>query len=485
MKLTRSLRVILAIRVTSLIFVLGLLIFSVFLLRQSTQTRREVLEQSKNSAELSVLPLVRAYSTYSTSIGLKLTSNIRPIAQRLTHIEYFQIVVPATGEIVYDSRTLKRTLPKETITDSGTLRLLQSRKATDELINGQPVYYFPYINEAGGHEYSLRYFVGLHEVRDKVTGSLTQFILALMIALPTIYFFTLWLVHKHVVTPIDQLRADTNIAAGGKITHKISAKTQDEFNLLSQNIDHMADDLTQRVQELEEEKAWKDEFIVLASHNLRTPLTIVLSAASSLEREPNLSTDGKKFVELIKLRGKELHNLVENLLSISTLKGGKMQLTHAPFDLLQVISQIAKSHETRLAEKKQTIQVDIPGQQLIIDGNEGQIFQVIDNLVDNAIKFTPEGGTITVSVAERSSFVHITVSDTGEGISEKMIHKLFQSFRRGSEPFSVENRGSGIGLYFVKLAVEAHGGEVSIKSNKGKGTEVTIQLPKHAKPIKA
>jgi signal transduction histidine kinase len=151
-----------------------------------------------------------------------------------------------------------------------------------------------------------------------------------------------------------------------------------------------------------------------------------------------------------------------------------------PFDIVKVVDTIVKDQQMKAQGKGIILTSEHSKDSLTLNGDEGQLFQVIDNLIDNAMKFTPEKGNVKVTVEEAKGGIRVGVADTGPGIDEKMISKLFESFHRGADPLSVDNKGSGLGLYFVKLAVEAHGGEVAISSQVGKGTEVSFQIPQKA-----
>ncbi len=475
MKFRQSLRFKLAFGATLVVLIIVAANLVITLARTSPREHERVITQGKGSAELATQAIGDAYIANSQSLGLQLTTAMRPLAARLALVEYFQII-DLNGKVVYDSRTLKRSVVAETVTDAPLLAAIKGTKTVDFPQSPYRVV-VPYFDTPPNHPYSLNYVLNFDSQARLVRATIIQSILFALIFLPGSFFFLYWLAFQLVMKPIDQIRADSNALATGEVDQRIRTRTRDEFYLLAKNINNMAENLTGSITSLQEEKAWKDEFIVLASHNFRTPLNVIMSAVASLQKETNLSPEGRKFVDYIASRGKELHALIENLLSISMLKGEKMKIAKEPFDLIQVINTVAKEHETRLSEKGLKLTLNAPSKQIIINGSEAQIFQVLDNLVDNAIKFTEKGG-ITVTVSETVQIVTVCVKDTGGGIDSNMVNKLFQSFRRGTEPFSVEKRGSGLGLYFVKLAVEAHNGEVAINSQLGKGTEITIRLPK-------
>ncbi len=444
-----------------------------------TYKHQEINQSDQALAELSTKPIVETYLSLNQALGLELPRAIGRLAHNMPDVSYFQII-DLKGAVIYDSRTLKRSVRLETVTDPTILQAIKGSKSTSLLNRTDPQIITPYFAPNDGHTYSVRYFVSYSTVRSYLGRVITMAILLGIVGATITFGIFFWVAQQWIIKPIDEIRADTNVIAAGDLDQRVKTPVRTEVGLVAQNINNIVETLGKTIKALEEEQAWKNEFIVLASHNLRSPMSVIMSAASSLKKDPKLSPENTKLVDYIYSRGKELHTLIENLLSISMLKGNRPKVAHEPFDILVVANTIAKDHEAHLKEKNIVFKLECKADHVIVTGDEGQIFQVLDNLINNAIKFTPANGAITVSMVPTAQDVTVTVKDTGEGIREDVLKKLFQSFRRGSEPFSVENRGAGIGLYYVKLAVEAHGGEVSIRSQEGKGTEVTFRIPRTA-----
>lgn len=480
MQRNRGLRVKFILGLTAMLIIFTAIGFMVVWFRLVPRQKASLIAIAKNSATLSVNPLSQTYSAYRDTVGLKLPTAMRPLASSLSFIEYFQIIdaKDSPGKVLYDSRSLKRSVVAETITEPNILSAIKANKTSEIISNEAYTIIAPYSDSDGNHSWSLRYFLSFNQLQQQTRDLFSQIIFLTVIFVILGSIGITWLINQTILTPIDRVRADMNAVANGNLDGRVSIKSNDEFRLLAQNINNTLEGLTTTVKSLEEEKAWKNEFIVLASHNLRSPLTVIMSAVSSLKKDSAISDESKKLIDYIYLRGKELHGIIENLLSISMLKGDKMKVQKEPFDLIVLLNTLIGNQENRLKEKNLSVKFDTKAQHAIIKGDEDQLTQVIDNILDNAIKFSKEGGTILVKLTETQQDATLSIKDNGPGIDADMVNKLFQSFRRGADPLSVDHKGAGLGLYFVKLAVESHGGEVAIRSQQGEGTEIIIRLPK-------
>lgn len=479
MKWLRSIRLKLAVMSTILLMVALFAQSAVSMVKLYKHERQQLISLTESQTALLVNPAIDTYLKYKDALGLELTRSFRDIAALVPAIEYFQII-DIQGKIAFDSRSLKRSVVLEPVTNKGILSAVQSNRASTHVSPGEYSFIQPHFDASGNHDYSIRTFVNFSSLTSLNRSNIIQLITTLIILLPLMFFLSLILTSQLILRPINEMRATSNAIAGGDFDSSIKTKSKDEFHLLAENINHMTETLIERVNSLEEEKAWKNEFLVLASHNLRTPLTIIMSSIAALKKDSKITGESMKYVEYIYTRGKELHSLIENMLSISMLKAGKLQHHDEPFDIVALAQNAISGFEPRSKDKSVVMELDAKSKHAIISGDEGQILQVLDNLLDNALKFTPEKGTITLSIEDTKQDVFVTVKDSGEGIDQDMINKLFQSFHHGANPMSIDEKGSGLGLYFVKLAIESHGGEVSIKSSAGRGTQVSFHLPKHS-----
>jgi signal transduction histidine kinase len=233
--------------------------------------------------------------------------------------------------------------------------------------------------------------------------------------------------------------------------------------------------LAKQNERLVEADLLKDEFVALISHDLRTPLTSILGYLE-LTLEDDLPERQRGYLEIVDRNAQRLLRLVSDLLFVARLEAGQLELHETELDLAAVAQQSVLEAEPRAAAGGITITCEtepVPG----VAADRGRIFQLFDNLVSNAIKFTPQGGSVRVSVAPSNGAVRLEVADTGIGIPEGEQRRLFERFFRASTAAERQIQGTGLGLYIARAIVEAHGGEISFESEPGRGTAFRIDIP--------
>jgi signal transduction histidine kinase len=222
----------------------------------------------------------------------------------------------------------------------------------------------------------------------------------------------------------------------------------------------------------------KDDFIASVSHELRTPLTSINGYVELLvEGEAGeLNEEQAGFLGVIRRNGERLLRLVGDLLFAAELDARAVDLERLPVDLA-ALSVHARDSVQPLAEERQIeLVLDVEAEPTV-EGDAGRLGQAIDNLLSNALKFTPPGGRVTLRLFETSNGAHVEVSDTGMGVSTEDQAQLFERFFRTSEATSAAIQGTGLGLSIVAAIVEAHGGSIDVESEVGFGTTFRIVLP--------
>ena len=220
----------------------------------------------------------------------------------------------------------------------------------------------------------------------------------------------------------------------------------------------------------------KDEFLALLSHELRNPLTPILTSARLLERQ--VDAEGRQDVAVIVRQVKHLVRLVDDLLDLSRVARGAVTLSKTRLDLATVVSRAVKSTSPLFEERSHRLDVSIPATGLEIEGDEVRLTQVVDNLLTNAARYTPPGGVVTVTGAREDDSVVLRVRDTGVGIDASLLPELFDTFVQGARGPDRAEGGLGIGLSLVRTLTELHGGTATARSDGlGKGSEFSIRLP--------
>jgi signal transduction histidine kinase len=234
--------------------------------------------------------------------------------------------------------------------------------------------------------------------------------------------------------------------------------------------------LTEQNERLVEADRLKDEFVALISHDLRTPLTSILGYLELTLEDEELTSSQRSYLEVVERNAQRLLRLVSDLLFVARLEAGQLELHESELDLVAVVQQSVHEAEPRAASGGITLKCETqPVQGVTAD--RGRMFQLLDNLVSNAIKFTPPGGEVRVSVGAADGAVRLEVADTGIGIPAAEQKRLFERFFRASTAADRQVQGTGLGLYIARAIVEAHGGEISFESETGRGTAFRVEIP--------
>ena len=222
----------------------------------------------------------------------------------------------------------------------------------------------------------------------------------------------------------------------------------------------------------------KGDFITTAAHQLRTPLTAVRWSLEALSSSP-LSDDQRMLVNSALEKGKDLVAIVGTLLDISSIESGKYKYQFVPTDMLAILNAIAYDFEPLTKKKGVALTVKAPAQPVPkARADADRIKWVLNNLIENAIRYTPEGGVVELSLDSGFGKVFARVRDTGIGIPMKDRNNIFERFFRAGNAIAKENEGNGLGLYIARQVARDHGGELSFAPNdSGHGTTFTLALP--------
>jgi len=222
----------------------------------------------------------------------------------------------------------------------------------------------------------------------------------------------------------------------------------------------------------------RKEFVANVSHELRTPLTSIKSYAETLLDGALENREiSEKFLSVINSEADRMTRLVKDLLQLSRLDNNQMKWDMQKINFETLVKSCVEKVKFESEEKKQSLECFTIGEAMEIVADKDRIEQVVLNILTNAIKYTPEGGKITVYIGKMYSDVYVKVADSGIGIPKEDIDRIFERFYRTDKARSREMGGTGLGLAIAKEIVEAHKGTISVTSELGKGTEVTVKLP--------
>ncbi len=223
----------------------------------------------------------------------------------------------------------------------------------------------------------------------------------------------------------------------------------------------------------------RSEFIANVTHELRTPVTSVKGFTETLMQEENLEDPRlvKEFLEIIDREAERLNRLISDLLELTKIEYQGL-IKFVPVDVKELIEEVTKKLDPQIKKKKLQLSLGIPDSPTYILGDEDKLCQVLLNLLDNSIKYTPEGGHVKITLQEQEKEILVVVEDTGIGIPREEISRVFERFYRVDKARSRKMGGTGLGLAIVKHVIEAHHGKVWVESSLGQGSRFYFTLPR-------
>ncbi len=241
----------------------------------------------------------------------------------------------------------------------------------------------------------------------------------------------------------------------------------------------MAIDNARLYREAREALSARDRFLSVASHELKTPLTTLLGNAQLLERQihkrPDSDSRDRRAIELIIGQTRRLSRMVATLLDISRSESEQLQIEPEPLDLVALTSRIV--NELQIVSDHHTLQFHTTVAHLMITGDPMRLEQVLQNLIQNAVKYSPNGGPVEITIEVTGEIARIAITDHGIGIPAQALPLLFRRFYRAANSEQWRITGMGIGLFVVRQIVDLHGGEVHVQSTEGEGSTFTVTLP--------
>ena len=278
-----------------------------------------------------------------------------------------------------------------------------------------------------------------------------------------------WLISRNISQPLIVLTEATSHMADGRLSARVDLKRRDELGVLARTFNDMAHRVETTVVTLR-------RFVADAAHELHTPLTALRTNLELAVSETNPQAR-ENFIHRAEAQANRLEHLTNSLLDLARIESGSYQHHTQPLDLTSLVRQINEVYASRAEQAGLSLNLDTPSQEIIIEANEPQITRVIDNLLDNALKFTPEDGIITLGLNPQETNVELWVKDTGIGIPPEDLPNLFNRFYRGHNVAAYP--GNGLGLVIIKAIVEEHRGTVVVHSDHS-GTRFSVMLPKGA-----
>lgn len=409
---------------------------------------------------------VRFYDTYLSSNSLK--NNVQNNADLFWNNTSAEVqIIDNSGQMLMDS--IGNYIPGK-VKAGDVKKALKGKSATTierDISSKEKVFCISYpLKSDGKVQGVLRFVTSLEEV-DKTIIRISAILILIGIIIILIGGMSSIFLSNTIIKPLSEITEMAKKIATGNFKERIVKKRNDEIGELSDTINVMADEIVKN-------DNLKNEFMASISHELRTPLTSIKGWASTIRTgDLNDKEEIMDGLEIIEKESDRLSKLVEELLDFSKFISGKISLKRSDIDIKKTISDIQKQMSLKASRNniKFTVSIDEELPSVLID--ENRIKQVLLNVLDNAFKFTYENGIVELKVTKENDGIVMAVKDSGIGIPEEDLPRVTEKFFKGKSSRS----SNGIGLSICKEIIDLHGGELKIKSQLDRGTEVIIKLP--------
>lgn len=314
-------------------------------------------------------------------------------------------------------------------------------------------------------------------VEDAVTGlvpyviNIVTAILYFMLFALVIVFIAIYFITRGITKPLNEMKEVTTHFAKGEFEFRANEEYKKrDFREFAKALNKMA-------YELKIDDEAQKSFIANVSHELKTPMTSIGGFIDGILDGTIAPEEEKKYLTVVSSEVKRLSRMVVSMLNLSKIEAGEVQLSPQRYDIGKQIFETLLSFEKKIDEKH----IEIAGfenmGEVIIEADRDLVQQVVYNLIDNAVKFTPEKGTITVFASSNDESTKVTIRNSGAGVSEDEISRIFERFYKVDKSRSFDTKGVGLGLYIVKTIINMHDGDISAASKKGEYTEFSFEIP--------
>lgn len=411
-----------------------------------------------------------------------LPTNYMLIAGKMFDTSLSAVKEITKGEVlIYDAGgNFRRSAMQEIDTDC-----LPPDSVVKSVLSGQTVRKYRAYGEAGN---TAGYTVGVPIVTDDNTISGAVFVTAhnvnmsstvitmlftfaisgavvIMIAFVAVYFIT-----KRMMRPLYEMSDAAHNYARGDFSKRLDVRHAGEYAPLAVAFNSMADG----IDNLEQVRR---SFVADVSHELRTPLTTISGFVDGMLDGTIPPEQHEKYLRIVSEESRRVSSMVSSFLDIARIQSGQMTYVKKPFDVVETAGKVLFAFEDRIEQNSVTLNVDFPEDRVTVNGDADAIYRVIYNLVDNAVKFTPVGGSIDVAVVIAPPKAVISVRNTGCGISREDAAHVFERFYKADRSRSVNKKGTGIGLYLVKNIIDEHGEDIILTSKEGEYAKFSFTLP--------
>lgn len=287
-----------------------------------------------------------------------------------------------------------------------------------------------------------------------------------------------WTLARRVMVPISEMVVVAEALRAGHYKRRVRRLPPDELGRLGATLNQLGAEMTKKISELERLENVRRDFVANVSHEIKTPLTSIKGYVETLLAGAiDDPTNRLRFLEKIDRNAERLTSLVQDILSLAKIEAEEGSLTLSATEWNAILASVIARQEDAIHQKSLKLRVHVPTTPVLVMGDKEGMTQVVDNLLTNAIKYTPDGGRITITLVARTPWARLDVEDSGIGIPAEHLDRIFERFYRIDKARSRELGGTGLGLSIVKHLVSAMNGEVGVDSAVGVGSRFMVKLP--------
>lgn len=322
----------------------------------------------------------------------------------------------------------------------------------------------------------VRVAISSRDVDAAISEIRTKIFVAGIVVLIVVALASRWLA-KRIAKPIVKIGEIIKEIQSGNLDRKLPIESRDEVGRLAILINDMTDKLKADIEQLKKLERVRSEFLGNVSHELRTPIFSLKGFLETLLEgaidDPDVNM---KFVEKAYQHANRLDSLLSDLIEISRIESGEMKMSFRYLDAVSLLRQVVHDSSDQAANRNQKILLDAPDNEVLVLGDKDHLGLAVGNIVDNAMKYSPEEAVIVVRLSVHEKSATMSISDNGPGMEAEHLPRIFERFYRVDKDRSREAGGTGLGLAIVKHIVDAHGSKVVVSSEVGKGTTVEFDL---------
>lgn len=328
------------------------------------------------------------------------------------------------------------------------------------LIDGQPILaYFEPLDAPN-----------LHTIQERFTTSVNRSLMLAIIAAGSVTLLLTLLLSASILRPISALTSAARKMESGDLSQRVNVKAKDELGELANAFNAMADGLDHLEQ-------LRRNMVTDVAHELRTPLSNIRGYLEALQDD--MLDPTPEMIHLLHEEAMTLNHLVDELQELALAEAGQLQMDCRAVEISEIVDKAVSSISPQASNKNLQLSSSVPEDLPLAEADPDRLNQILRNLLNNAITYTPPGGNISINASEKNHAIEISVADTGAGIAPEHLPYIFERFYRADKSRTRATGGAGLGLAIVKHLVEALDGEVAVESVLGEGTKVIFTLPIH------